>query len=166
MWPNVEPKYSVGMCGFCGLCSGLSGVFYPELLCSGKKVDCMLEKIFAVAIGGAIGATGRYLMGMGMLRVMGPGFPYGTLTVNVVGSLLIGLLAHVAAARYNLSPLWQVFAVTGVLGGFTTFSAFSLEVGLMIERHELQMAMIYALGSVVAGVVAMFAGLYIGRILL
>jgi len=67
------------------------------------------------------------------------------------------------AARYNLSHTWQGFLVTGVLGGFTTFSAFSLEVGLMLERHEISQAALYAAGSIIFGVAALFLGLYAGR---
>jgi len=122
-----------------------------------------MNAYLAVAIGGAIGATGRYMISTLMLRLMGPGFPWGTLTVNVIGSLVIGVMVHLLAVRYNLSHTWQLFAVTGILGGFTTFSAFSLELGLMIERHQIMNAALYATGSVLAGVLALFAGLYLGR---
>lgn len=121
--------------------------------------------ILAVATGGALGATGRFLVGKLMLRIMGPGFPWGTLTVNIAGSFLIGLMVTLLAARYNLSHIWQGFLVTGVLGGFTTFSAFSLEVGLMLERHEITTAGFYAMGSILFGVAALFLGLYAGRYL-
>jgi len=121
--------------------------------------------ILAVASGGALGATGRFLMGKMMLRLMGPGFPWGTLTVNIIGSFAIGLVVTILASRYSLSHQWQGFLVTGILGGFTTFSAFSLEVGLMLERHEMAQGAFYAMGSVVFGVLAMFMGLYAGRYL-
>ncbi len=122
-----------------------------------------MNMILAVATGGALGAAGRFLVGKIMLRLMGPGFPWGTLTVNIVGSFVIGLMVTLLAARYNLSHTWQGFLVTGVLGGFTTFSAFSLEVGLMLERHEISQAALYAAGSIIFGVAALFLGLYAGR---
>lgn len=104
-------------------------------------------------------------MGKMMFRLMGPGFPWGTLSVNILGSFLIGLLVALLAMKINLSHTWQGFLVIGCLGGFTTFSAFSMEVGLMLERHELTQAAIYAFGSLFAGVVALFLGLYAGRYL-
>jgi len=122
--------------------------------------------IFAVAAGGALGATGRFLVGRLMFNLMGPGFPWGTLTVNMIGSFIIGCVAGAAATKYSLSHAWQGFLIIGVLGGFTTFSAFSLEVALMIEKHQLQAAALYALGSVFIGVLALFAGLYAGRTLI
>ena len=125
----------------------------------------MMKMILAVAAGGALGATGRFLMGKAMLRLMGPGFPWGTFTVNILGSFAIGLVVTLLATRYNLNHHWQAFLVMGVLGGFTTFSAFSMEVGLMIERNEITHAALYAGGSLIFGVTAMFMGLYAGRYL-
>ncbi|PHZ85647.1 fluoride efflux transporter CrcB [Paremcibacter congregatus] len=124
-----------------------------------------MNMIFAVALGGALGATGRFLVGKAMLRIMGPGFPWGTLSVNIIGSFAIGLIVTLLASRYNLSHSWQGFLITGILGGFTTFSAFSLEVGLMVERHEITQAALYGLGSLFFGVAALFMGLYAGRYL-
>ena len=89
-----------------------------------------MNMIFAVAAGGAIGATGRYLVGRLMFNIMGPGFPWGTLTVNILGSFIIGLMVELLALRFSLSHEWQGFIIIGLLGGFTTFSALSLEVGL------------------------------------
>ena len=125
----------------------------------------MMQMILAVTMGGAMGALGRFLVGKMMLRLMGPGFPWGTLTVNIVGSFFIGLLVVLLASRFNLSHHWQGFLITGILGGFTTFSAFSLEVGLMLERHEITQAALYAAGSIAFGVMALFLGLYAGRYL-
>tara|TARA_R110002096_G_scaffold428927_1_gene641284 strand:- start:114558 stop:114929 length:372 start_codon:yes stop_codon:yes gene_type:complete len=121
--------------------------------------------IVAVAAGGAIGAVARFLVGRGMFHLMGPGFPWGTLTVNILGSFLIGLMVELFALRYSLSHEWQGFIIIGILGGFTTFSAFSLEVGLMIEKGQISTAALYALGSMFVGVVALFAGLFAGRAL-
>lgn len=122
-----------------------------------------MNMIFAVAAGGAIGATGRFLMGRLMLTVMGPGFPWGTLSVNILGSFLLGFIVNLMATRYSLSHIWQGFLVIGVLGGFTTFSAFSLEVALMLQKNEIGAAAFYAFGSILIGVLALFAGLYAGR---
>ncbi len=125
-----------------------------------------MNMIFAVAAGGAIGATGRFLVGRMMMKLMGTGFPWGTLSVNILGSFLIGCVAGALATRYNLSHVWQGFLIIGVLGGFTTFSAFSLEVALMIEKNQLSIAVFYALASMIIGVLALFAGLYAGRTLI
>ena len=125
----------------------------------------MITTILAVAAGGALGAASRFLVGRMMLRVMGPGLPWGTFTVNISGSFLIGLLVTFVAARFSLSHHWQAFLVIGVMGGFTTFSSFSMEVGLMLERHEITHAAIYAGGSLILGVLALFMGLYTGRYL-
>ena len=117
----------------------------------------------AVAAGGAVGAMGRFALGGVMLRLMGPGFPWGTLAANVIGGFLIGVLAALLATRFSGSPLLHAGLVTGLLGGFTTFSAFSLETALMIERHDWTLAISYALASVVLCVAAVFAGLFAVR---
>ncbi len=122
-----------------------------------------MNMLLAVAAGGAIGATGRFLVGRLMLNLMGPGYPWGTLTVNIIGSFFIGLLIELLAVRFSLSQEWQAFLVIGILGGFTTFSAFSLEVGLMIEKNQFSAAVLYATGSVVLGLVALFAGIFAGK---
>jgi len=122
-----------------------------------------MKMILAVAAGGALGSAARYLVGKMMLRLMGPGFPWGTLTVNMAGSFIIGLAVGLLASRYSLSHHWQGFLIMGVLGGFTTFSAFSMELGLMLERHEMANAALYAIGSLSFGVAALFMGLYAGR---
>lgn len=121
--------------------------------------------IFAVAAGGALGSVARFLVGKMMLRLMGPGFPWGTLTVNIIGSFIIGVVVALLASRYNLSHTWQGFLVIGVLGGFTTFSAFTLELGLMLERHDFVNTAFYAMGSLTLGIGALFMGLYAGRYL-
>ena len=122
-----------------------------------------MNMILAVASGGAVGAVARFLLSKGMLNLLGPGFPWGTLAVNLLGSFMIGFLVEIFALRVNISHEWQAFIVIGFLGGFTTFSAFSLEVGLMIEKGQLTTAIFYALGSIFIGVVALFAGLYAGK---
>ncbi|UMA64279.1 fluoride efflux transporter CrcB [Roseivivax marinus] len=114
-----------------------------------------------IAVGGAAGAVSRYLTGQAAMRVMGPGFPWGTLTVNVVGSFVMGVivvtLAELSANR--ISPL----LVTGFLGAFTTFSSFSLDTAYMWERGETVQAGAYVAASVVLSLAALFAGLWAAR---
>ena len=122
-----------------------------------------MKFIAYAALGGAIGASGRYLVGLLAVRLLGLGFPYGTFIVNILGAFLMGLLIEALALRFNGSQELRIFLATGVLGGFTTFSAFSLEVATMIERDQWSLAAFYALSSVVLCVGALFIGLYCGR---
>ena len=120
-----------------------------------------MTRFLLVAAGGALGAVARY--GVGRILPMG-GWPYATLTVNVVGGLLMGLLTGWLAFRGGASQEGvRLFAAVGVLGGFTTFSAFSLETALMIERRQLGLAAAYVGLSVVLSVAALFIGLMIAR---
>ena len=121
--------------------------------------------LFAAA-GGAIGAGARHLVNIGFGRVLGVGFPWSTLFVNVLGSLLMGVLIEVLALRLNVSPEIRTLLVTGVLGGFTTFSAFSLDFAVLVERGETAGALVYALGSVGASIGALFIGLSLVRAIL
>ncbi len=123
----------------------------------------MFATLLQVAIGGAIGSAARHALGVAVLRATGPGFPLSILTVNVLGSLAMGAFAALAAQRglTHLSPL----VLTGLLGGFTTFSAFSLETVAMLERGEAGQAAVYVLASVGASVGALYLGLYIVRAL-
>jgi len=118
-----------------------------------------MNGLVLVALGGAIGASGRHLVGMATLRYFGPAFPWGTLAVNVIGSFAMGVMVELLATKFNASNDIRLFLATGLLGGFTTFSAFSLDVGLMLERKELLNAGLYASASVVASIAALFAGL-------
>ena len=120
--------------------------------------------LLATACGGALGATLRYLTVQWAARALGSGFPWGTLAVNVAGSLAMGLLAAWFAGR-GPSPL-AAFAMTGVLGGFTTFSAFSLDVMLLVEEGRMATAAGYAGLSVLASIGALFAGLLAARAVL
>ena len=116
--------------------------------------------LLQVALGGAIGASLRYLVTSNMTRSLGLGFPYGTMTVNIVGSLIMGALATYVALRGTGS--WQhaaPFLMTGILGGFTTFSAFSLETIQLIERGEMRLAGFYVVGSLILSIGALFVGL-------
>ncbi len=122
----------------------------------------MITTISQVALGGAIGACLRYLTGVGILRLFGLGsFPLGIITVNVVGSFLMGL-ATVWMARHALTHFGPLIA-TGFLGGFTTFSSFSLETVTLIERGEVGLAALYVILSVCLSVGALFAGFALAR---
>ena len=116
-----------------------------------------------IALGSAIGGALRHAVNVGAARVMGTGWPYGTFTVNVVGSLAMGVIAGAFALRANASQAWVLFLTTGILGGFTTFSAFSLDVALLVERGRLDATASYLLGSVVVSIAALFLGLAIVR---
>ncbi len=111
-----------------------------------------------VMVGGAVGSGARYLTGRAMLSLLGPDYPFGTLAVNLIGGLLMGVLVGVLA-RNTASETWRLLLGVGVLGGFTTFSAFSLDVITMIERGAIGVAFGYVLVSVIGSVAALFAGL-------
>ena len=115
-----------------------------------------------VMIGGAVGSAGRYAVGKLTLGTLGPDYPWGTLAVNLIGGFLMGLLVGLLA-RTGGSEQTRVLVGVGVLGGFTTFSAFSLDAVTMIERGQWGVAVTYALVSVVGSVLALFAGLYLVR---
>ena len=115
-----------------------------------------------VAVGGGLGAMLRYLVGHWTAANFGAGFPLGTWAVNIIGGLLMGLLVAMLARAAEAEPLRLLLGV-GVLGGFTTFSAFSLDLFTMINRGDIGLAAAYAVSSVAGGVVALMAGLYLGR---
>ncbi|WP_430426819.1 fluoride efflux transporter CrcB [Parasphingorhabdus sp.] len=112
-----------------------------------------------VMAGAAIGAAARYHLGRLLFHLGGPGFPYGTLAANLLGGLLMGLLIGTLARSNFVDEPWRLFLGVGLLGGFTTFSAFSLEVLNMIERGQWTIAIGYALISVIGSVLALFTGL-------
>jgi CrcB protein len=118
-----------------------------------------------VFLGGGIGAALRHGINLAAFRLVGTGFPYGTLLINVLGSLAMGLIAEYFALKGGLPQHWRLFLTTGILGGFTTFSAFSLEAALLYERGQLAGAAIYVVASVVLAIAALFAGLAIVRTL-
>ena len=123
-----------------------------------------MNTLVLVAVGGAAGAVARYLIGLQTLRLFGAAWPYGTLAVNVLGGFLMGALAGLLAIRGGPDQeKLRLLLGVGVLGGFTTFSAYSLEVFAMIERRAWLQAATYSLGSVVLSVAALFAGLWLIR---
>jgi CrcB protein len=126
----------------------------------------MLNMYLAVAAGGAIGSLARYIFVGQAARLLGVGFPWGTLGVNVMGSLLMGLAAGLYAARTSMPPEIQAFISVGVLGGFTTFSAFSLDVVQLYERGQWVLAAGYGAASFGLSVGALLIGLTFLRRLL
>jgi len=119
--------------------------------------------IAAVASGGAVGSVLRFLVGTWFLQRVGPGFPWGTFAINVSGALLIGVVMQLAQTRVGLSPYARVFLATGILGGYTTFSAFAYETYLLSRDAFSLQSVLYAFGSVIAGVAAAFVGIVLAR---
>ena len=126
----------------------------------------MLKQLFLVAVGGAVGSVCRFLTGVIVTRLSGPAFPWGTLTVNVVGSFAIGFLTELVARKLNASMEMRLLIVVGFLGGFTTFSSFSLDTMVLVERGATVAAVSYVLASVLLSLLAAFGGLALGRTLL
>lgn len=116
-----------------------------------------------VAVGGAIGASIRHLVNLGALRLVGPNFPWGTMAINIAGSFAMGVFIELLGRRFNASNELRLFVATGILGGFTTFSAFSLDFAVLWERGAALPALAYALASVVGSLLAIFAGLWLAR---
>ena len=118
--------------------------------------------LLLVMLGGALGAGARHLIGRAMLTALGPGFPWWTLSINVAGGLLMGVLTGVLL-RFALGESWRLFAGVGVLGGFTTFSSFSLETVTLAQRGQLAAAGGYVAASVIGSVAALLVGLAAAR---
>ncbi len=116
-----------------------------------------------VALGGGIGAAARHGVNVWSGRVLGTEFPWHTLIVNLLGCFLMGLLIGLMALKLNLSQEARAFLATGILGGFTTFSAFSLDVAMLIERKAMLSAGAYVGSSVLFSILAVFAGLSLSR---
>lgn len=116
-----------------------------------------------VAAGGAAGAVARYLAMAGTARLVGMSFPWATLLVNVLGSLVLGVLVEVFALKWSVSEGVRGLLVVGLLGAFTTFSTFSLDVALLYERGELMAAAAYVVASVILSIGALFVGLALVR---
>lgn len=112
-----------------------------------------------VFLGGGLGAAVRHFVNLVSLRLVGTSLPVATLFINVTGAFLMGAVAGVFALKGSIHPSWRVFIATGILGGYTTFSTFSLETALLIERGHAGVAVLYVLGSVALGVGGLFLGM-------
>jgi CrcB protein len=121
--------------------------------------------LLVVALGGAAGSLLRYLVAGAVQPAWWPGFPFGIFVVNVTGGLAMGLITALAALKLNLTPEMRAFLTTGILGGYTTFSTFSLDSAMLMERGAYAQAGAYVIGSVVLSVLALFAGLWLVRAL-
>lgn len=121
--------------------------------------------VLLVAIGGAVGSVARYLVNLWAVRLWGASFPWGTFAVNIIGGFAIGLLSEVIIRKFSASTEMRLLLVTGVLGGFTTFSAFSLDAVGLFERGEIGLSAVYVLSSVVISILAVCGGLALGRAL-
>ena len=121
---------------------------------------------FIVFIGGGLGSALRHAVNMLSARTLGVGFPWGTFVINITGSTVMGLIAGYLALRGDAAQPFRLFLMTGILGGYTTFSAFSLDAGLLYERGETALALAYVGGSVVLAIAGLFAGLAIVRALI
>jgi len=120
--------------------------------------------VTAVALGGAIGSVARYFMST-IQNPVWTGFPYAIFIVNVSGGFLMGALTELMALKFNVSLEARAFLTTGILGGYTTFSTFSLESAVLIQRGAYVTATSYVVGSAVFSIVALFCGLWIVRVL-
>src|SRR5512141_1431669 len=116
-----------------------------------------------VFIGGGLGASLRHAVNMICARGLGTAFPYGTFVINISGSTVMGLIAGYLAFKGEASQHWRLFLMTGVLGGYTTFSAYSLDTALLYERGEVALAAVYVIGSVALSIGGLFAGLALVR---
>ena len=116
-----------------------------------------------VFIGGGVGSSLRHSINLASARWLGTAFPYHTFIINITGSMVMGLIAGYLAFRGEASPQWRLFLMTGILGGYTTFSAFSLDAALLYERGEIAMALFYVVGSVLFSIAGLFAGLALVR---
>jgi CrcB protein len=124
-----------------------------------------VSTLLSVAAGGAIGASARYLLGLGMVRLVGFGFPWGTLMANVIGCFLMGVLIELMALRWTVHQDLRAFLALGVLGGFTTFSSFSADFANLVARNDYLNAGLYFAASVFISIAALFAGLALVRAL-
>ena len=119
--------------------------------------------LLLVMLGGAIGAGARHLVGRGVLAWLGPAFPYATMAINIAGGLLMGLLAGGLLRLGPAGEAWRLLLGVGVLGGFTTFSSFSLDAVVLAQRGELILAALYVAGSVAGAIGALVVGLALAR---
>jgi CrcB protein len=116
-----------------------------------------------VFVGGGLGSTLRYGVNVLSGRLLGTDFPFGTFIINITGSTVMGLIAGYLTFKGEATLPWRIFLMTGILGGYTTFSAFSLDTAYLYERGELGLALVYVLGSVILSITGLFAGLALVR---
>lgn len=116
-----------------------------------------------VFVGGGLGSVLRYWVNVICGRLFGTDFPYGIMLINITGSTVMGLIAGYLAFKGEAAQSWRIFIMTGILGGYTTFSAFSLDAALLYERGEIGLAALYVIGSVVLAIAGLFAGLALVR---
>ncbi len=122
-----------------------------------------MNAFLAVFFGAGIGGALRHAVNLAALKLLGSGFPCGTVAVNIIGSFIMGLAIEWFALKADPGQMWRLFLTTGILGGFTTFSAFSLDAALLIERGAYVMASVYILTSLIASVGGLFLGLLLIR---
>ena len=120
--------------------------------------------MFAVAVGAALGANLRYLISTWVAQRVGSGFPYGTLLINVTGCLVIGVVLTLAATKFTLSEPLRLLIVTGILGGYTTFSSFGYEAFALIGSGNIEEAVLYMTSSLILGLGAVFLGSLLVRV--
>ena len=116
-----------------------------------------------VFVGGGLGASLRHFINVVCAKFLGTAFPYSTFIINISGSTVMGLIAGYLAFKGEASQPWRLFLMTGILGGYTTFSAFSLDAAVLYERGEVGLTLLYVLGSVVLSILGLFAGLALVR---
>jgi CrcB protein len=122
----------------------------------------MMGTVLAVGVGGGIGALARYYIAAAV-QPAGAMFNWGIFAVNITGGLLMGIIVEMGALKLNLSPELRAFLTVGILGGYTTFSSFSLDSVLLLQKGEYALAAFYIIGSVVLSILALFAGLWLVR---
>ncbi|HEY7065279.1 MAG TPA: fluoride efflux transporter CrcB [Chloroflexota bacterium] len=117
----------------------------------------------AISAGAVLGANARYLVGLYVAERLGSAFPYGTLLINVSGSLVIGFFLTLVVERLGATPIWRLFFATGFLGAYTTFSTYSYEVAILLREGAYGPGLIYMVGSVAGGLVGVFAGILVAE---
>ena len=125
-----------------------------------------MKTVMAIALGGALGAVARHFISHWSVVALGNGFPWGTLTVNVVGCFALGVVVEVMALVWSPAAEWRAFLTVGVLGALTTFSAFALDISILHERGEMLQAILYVTVSVAGSIAAIFAGMSLTRAVL
>ncbi len=129
-----------------------------------KRKSCEdMKLVLLAAAGGALGSASRYLISLASGLLFGVNFPWGTITVNIIGSFIMGLVVALGALKFHITNEMRVLIATGFLGGFTTFSAFSLDFALLFERKEYGLAGLYLAGSVSLSILALFAAFLLVR---